>query len=1323
MARKRLYKYVFAPGPAGSGTVKVQGRYNLADFLAIFDTTQNVNIYNFADPELGGTTAYSPDPIPALPTAYEGVTTLTLDFSTLNLNAADELAIYIEDQNLTIEPWAFGQDAIGRDRIASPESLIDADFEYGLQSTKWQNVAVNNNIPGFFEDTGSDLALATNGYVSLIASTDTITSNVDTAVRLNNPGSPQWAANDFALIISQTQGNTAGLTSTFTTALIPSPQEREISVADTAGFAAGDNVVIIPRPTAGGTTIATNITSTATTSVVVTNAAGAGIVAGTYVIALTDTAGVYETMAVTSVSTNTLTVVRQTNGTNTGGANLSSGNEIYVVPHIEIARVLEIADGTTMDVARGWYNIPSVQSAAAGSIIQKLSSDNLELVQHTGISSAVNGSQTILRGQFNTVPLTDATAGSVMIRMTGVYSTNDSVDDQLIAVNAPEHGVAGVADYINAINLEASFAEGVNIVAPNGFNINNFSYYPNKAVVPIEIGFPLNRTDTVLRLAFQYTGAELDVISIVSDGQNPSTLTVTTTYAHGLVPGTPLLTNLSAGTNFQFGVGNSFVLSVPTTNSFTYVARPGAAISGTIQGEFFVRSNATFVPRPFDGGVIMGPGIPTRGASAIRQTKKYFRYQSGKGILFTSGTMLKPTFDIVEITAAGTTAGSAITVTTDVNHGLNPGAFVELSGIKTSGYNNTAYVVKNIISDRSFIVDAQETLGSTTPELAPQPRVNVENWHGASIRAGIYDDQNGMFWECDGQSINVVQRSSTFQVAGLVSVGAGSNLVVGDEIGRFQEQLNNGDVVVIRGMTHTVTGILGEQRMTVVPPYRGVTNQNRVKMCLRQEIRVRQPDFNIDPIDGTGPSGYILRAGRMQMLGIEYSWYGAGFVQWMIRGQDGTMIPCHRRPNNNVNFEAYLRSGNLPARYEAINETPVVGLASAIDSVQTTIALEDATDYPNASVTYPVFVMIDSEIIKYTGKTGNTLTGCTRGATFTQWLQGAFRSFTSSAATSHALNTGVILISNTCTPLVNHWGSSIIMDGGFDGDEGFQFTYNRTNFGLPAATGDTILGFAMRLAPSVSNGIIGNLGERDLINRAALTLASLNVQVSAGRYLIEGILNPNNIDSANTSWQGLNNAGGGFQPSFSQFSVAPRFDAESTGGLTGAPLNTDGGFDRSGTKLTFARTRSFANLTPTVVTSAGTGGVLTVQLTASGTSYNPGTTAITVQNPGAGYVIGDTLRILGNALGGTSPTNDLNLTVTAVTTEIAGGERLFAIPVSATTQGVLDLTSVKQIGTSAIPGQGTYPNGPEVLAVQITALTTQSAPAGDLQLSFQESQA
>jgi hypothetical protein len=1052
----------------------------------------------------------------------------------------------------------------------------------------------------------------------------------------------------------------------------------------------------------------------------VANATAAGVVDGTYIIVETDTANIYEVMAVTNVSSNTLTVLRQSNQTNSGAANITIGNDVFVVNTLEIAEVQEVASNVQVNLNRGWYNISAANSFPVGSIMQKLSS-NVELVKMTTANTVVNSQQTITRGRFNTTALTDANIGSPVVRMTGVFNATGDANIPEVAVNAPSSGLV-VDDYVNMLELVSTQAEGVSLVSLG--ETDNFAYYakrdPNLAV-----GYPLNQFSTVARQAFPYTGADLDVVSIVSDGLTPSTITVTTQYAHGLFPGTSIIVKLDSGTNREYAEGSFLILSIPSVTTFTYQAKGGAAVTGTLAGVINARSNANFVPRPFDGGVVLGPGLPTRGAAATRQTKKYFRYQSGKGFLFTSGTMLKPTFDIQSISADGTITNSNITIETDLPHGLNEGAVLTVSGITTSGYNNSGYVVTSITSDESFVVQAQETLGSATPELGQQPRVNITAWHGASIRAGMFDDQNGLFWEADGQSINVVQRSSTFQLAGLVSAGAGQNLVTGDGTCRLQDQLNIGDVVVIRGMTHSVTSIQNNNSMTVVPPFRGVANQSRVKMCLRNEIRVRQTDFNIDPLDGTGASGYTLDGSKMQMLGIEYSWYGAGYVQYLVRVQNGTWAPAHRTPNNNRNNEAYMRSGNLPARYEAINETPISSLNGAIDASQTTITLRDATDYPAASVTYPVFVMIESEIVKYSGKTGNNLTGCTRAATFTQWIEGANRSFTSSAAASHADNTGVILISNTCTPLVNHWGSSIIMDGNFDEDSGYQFTFNRVNYGFPAAEGDRQVAFCMRLAPSVSNSVTGLLGERDLINRAQLTLQNMRVQTASGRYLVEGILNPSNIDSSATDWTGLNNLGGGFQPSFTEFATAPIYSDTTGGGITPSPFNTDAGFLKSGTKVVFSgsRIRTFANLTPTVVSSSGINAVVTVQLTAKNSFYGPLTTQITVQNPGTGYAIGDTLKILGNQLGGTTTTNDLNLTVLAITHELQGGERLFAIPIDTNNQGLLDLSSVKQIGTSAVPGQGTYPNGPEVLGIQITALTTQTSPTGEIQLQFFESQA
>ena len=1318
MARKRIYEYVFTPGTAGLGTVQVQDRINLEDFLAIYDTTTNTSIYNFGDSSQGGTVSYSTGTIAGLPTAYAGVTTLTLDLNTSTLSASDKLAIYVEDRNINMQPWEFGLDAIGRQRVSNPESLIDADFEYGLQNTKWQNVSTINNIPSFYEDVGADLVYNTNGYATFLSSTNLLTSNADTSVNSADAGTPPWVTNDYALLISQTQGNVTPFVSSYLTANVNSSAERTFTVASTTGVSALDNIILIGLPTTGGTTTAvTNITSTATTVVNVTNASTAGIVAGTYIIVETNTADIYEVMAVTSVITNAVTVVRQSNGTNPGGVNIDTGKAVFVVNTLEVAQVQEVTDSTTLQLNRGWYNITAANSFVTGTVFQKLSS-NVELVKMTTVSTAVNGTQTISRSQFNTTALTTAGVGSPLIHMTGLFYGGSNTAPT-VTVNVTDSPLAA-NEYVSLQNTSSTNAEGINIVFLG--ETNNFAYYPRRSVA-VAPGYPLNTADTSVRQAFPYTGADFDIVSVASDGGNPSTITVTTRYAHGLFPGCPITVDMTAGTNASYAEGSFIIIAIPSTTTFQFVARSGAVVSGSLAATINVRSNAVFQSRPFDGGVLMGPGTPTRGAAATRVTKKYFRYQSGKGILFSTGTVLAPSLDVTTVVSDGTTINSNITITTDLEHGLNAGATITLSGITTSGYDASGYIVTSITSDTAFVVQAQATLGSATPVLGQQPRINVTGWQGASIRAGLFDDQNGLFWENNGVTVNAVQRTSTFQTAGLVNVSVGSNLVTGDGNCRFQDQLNVGDVVVIRGMTHSVASITNNNRMTVVPTFRGVTNQTRVKMALRNEIRVRQADFNIDPLDGTGASGFTLDASKMQMYALEYSWYGAGTVIWMLRGQNGQFNWAHRRPNNNISNEAYMRSGNLPARYEAINETPVNSLNGAITDSQTTITLKDATDYPPASVTYPAYVMIDSEVIKYSGKSGNDLTGCTRAATFTQWAEGTSRSYTSSAAASHADNSGVILISNTCVPLVSHWGSAVIMDGDFNGDEGFSFAYNRNNYGLPATVGGSQVAFLMRLAPSVSNSIIGDLGQRDLINRAQLTLDTLTVNVTAGRYLITGILNPNNIDSANTVWAGLNNAGGGFQPSFTQFAVAPRYSDETSGGVQAAPLNTVGGFQRSGTMVSSTRVKTFANLTPTIVSSSGSGANLTVQLQRLKTTYSTTTTSISVQNPGSGYAVGDTLKILGNALGGTSPTNDLALTVAAVDADITGGERLFAIPIQGTGINTLNLAQIKQIGQSSIPGTGTYPNGPEVLAVVITALSTSSNPVGEIQLSFQESQA
>jgi hypothetical protein len=81
----------------------------------------------------------------------------------------------------------------------------------------------------------------------------------------------------------------------------------------------------------------------------------------------------------------------------------------------------------------------------------------------------------------------------------------------------------------------------------------------------------------------------------------------------------------------------------------------------------------------------------------------------------------------------------------------------------------------------------------------------------------------------------------------------------------------------------------------------------------------------------------------------------------------------------------------------------------------------------------------------------------------------------------------------------------------------------------------------IRLAPSVSNALTGDLGERDLLNRAQLLLNEVSVTSDSGTgaIVIEGVLNPGNYPSDPTkiTWTGLSGSGAGGQPSFAQIAL------------------------------------------------------------------------------------------------------------------------------------------------------------------------------------------
>jgi hypothetical protein len=644
------------------------------------------------------------------------------------------------------------------------------------------------------------------------------------------------------------------------------------------------------------------------------------------------------------------------------------------------------------------------------------------------------------------------------------------------------------------------------------------------------------------------------------------TIQISFSSAHGFVPGNTITVQItSTDTNAQLAAGPFFVEQVPSASTLLYTARAPGAITNTLTGYIYGRPDSYFIHRPFDGGVQLGTGGPTHAATAIRMSKKYIRYQSGKGVMYNTGALFAPSYNVASISSTGTTIGSIITVTTDdVDHGCQVGGSIDISGVNTVGYNGN-YIVYSIITERVLTVIAKQTLGSVSASIGNPCVISVRGWHGATVRAGIFDDQNGMFWQYDGIRLSVVKRSSTFQIAGSISLAANSNRVTGAGT-RFTQQLAAGDRIVIRGMSHVVSQITNDTTMTITPDFRGTVDLTSAKVAKTNDLIVPQEYWNRDTLNGKGDSGYHIDITKMQMIGIQHTWYGAGFIDFMLRGSDGNYVFAHRFRNSNYNIEAYMRSGNQPVRYEVINEGAKSQLSADITAFSLTIPLVNAYFFPPSGT-----VIIDTELVSYTANNGTALVGCTRGTSMTQFAAGSNRTFSGSIAASHVANTGVILVSNTITPIISHWGSAYMIDGQFDSDRGYIFNYAAT--GVSAST-STVTAFLIRLAPSVSNAQTGDLGVRELLNRAQMLLSNISITsdtvAGGGAIVVQGILNPINYPSDPTliTWTGLNSLGAGGQPSFAQ--IASGGSVTWGGGASTANGTVQGAFTSSITAISFA---------------------------------------------------------------------------------------------------------------------------------------------------------
>ena len=154
-----LEAYAFNPT---TRTVTVTGKnIRREELILITNVTTNTVIYNFADSALGATNFSGTN------TDNIEQTVITLNYNTAGMSSSDKLSIVVDEPYDTIYPSETLLDPNSKLRVSQPQSLIDTDFEYGTQTTKWETLSLLNNRPSAFFDDSSPLIItgisATNG--------------------------------------------------------------------------------------------------------------------------------------------------------------------------------------------------------------------------------------------------------------------------------------------------------------------------------------------------------------------------------------------------------------------------------------------------------------------------------------------------------------------------------------------------------------------------------------------------------------------------------------------------------------------------------------------------------------------------------------------------------------------------------------------------------------------------------------------------------------------------------------------------------------------------------------------------------------------------------------------------------------------------------------------------------------------------------------------------------------------------------------------------------------------------------------------------------
>ena len=262
--------------------------------------------------------------------------------------------------------------------------------------------------------------------------------------------------------------------------------------------------------------------------------------------------------------------------------------------------------------------------------------------------------------------------------------------------------------------------------------------------------------------------------------------------------------------------------------------------------------------------------------------------------------------------------------------------------------------------------------------------------------------------------------------------------------------------------------------------------------------RIPQSEWNVDKLDGTGPTDLVLDLTKAQIFITEYEWLGAGSIRvgFMI---NGVFITAHQFNHANLISSVYITTATLPVRYE-IENTAATASSSAMRQICVSVisnggyqrTTEDwtAARFTAVSVSTSVYPIVSIRLAS--GRTDAVivpsaihLIGISEGQYEWSLVRNAI--ITGGTWTAHSVSTGNVEYNSTATSMTggspvaeglisstNQARSSISLD---DGLLRWDLQLGRTNESTPVS--DTI---TLGVRASANNkSVIGSISWNDLV--------------------------------------------------------------------------------------------------------------------------------------------------------------------------------------------------------------------------------------------------